>query len=64
MIPLFLKISKFRVAAKLTQQQLADLCGVHVTYISQLENRLKDPRQYVADKVIKVLCEQLEDYCI
>lgn len=42
-------IAERRREAGLSQEALADLCGVHATYVSQLERGLKSP-------TVRVLC--------
>lgn len=48
-------IAERRKSARITQEVLADLCGVHVTYISQLERGLKSPTVRVLRSIAKAL---------
>jgi transcriptional regulator with XRE-family HTH domain len=48
-------IAQLRGDKGLSQEALADLCGVHRTYISQLERGLKNPTLNVLQKISKAL---------
>lgn len=59
-------IAKLRLQRGLSQEALADKCGVHRTYISQLERGLKNPTLNVLQKISKAmdvpLSELIEKY--
>lgn len=44
-----------RTAAGLSQEQLSDLSGFHVTEISRLERRVRDPRLATIVRLARVL---------
>ena len=48
-------IAQLRDDRNLSQEALANLCGVHRTYISQLERGLKNPTLNVLQKIAKAL---------
>ncbi|MCQ4167398.1 helix-turn-helix domain-containing protein [Tahibacter harae] len=48
-------IAEQRRKVGLSQEALADLCGVHATYISQLERGLKSPTVRVLRGIAKAL---------
>lgn len=48
-------IAEIRNEKNYSQEELADLCGVHRTYISQLERGLKNPTLNVLQKIAKAL---------
>lgn len=48
-------IAERRKSVGVTQEALADLCGVHVTYISQLERGVKSPTLRVFRSIAKAL---------
>ncbi|WP_313920232.1 helix-turn-helix transcriptional regulator [Tahibacter sp.] len=48
-------IAEERKRQCLTQEALADACGIHVTYISQLERGLKSPTVRVLRLIAKSL---------
>lgn len=48
-------IARLRDDKNLSQEALANLCGVHRTYISQLERGLKNPTLNVLQKIAKAL---------
>lgn len=48
-------IAELRTSKGLSQEALADLCGVHRTYISQLERGLKNPTLKVLQKISNAL---------
>ncbi|NDO46015.1 helix-turn-helix transcriptional regulator [Clostridium sp. MD294] len=50
-----------RKQAKMTQKQLAKKVGVTSSYISQIENDIKDPTMRVGGKIAKVLGCTLDD---
>lgn len=48
-------IARERKLQRLTQEALAHACGVHVTYISQLERGLKSPTVRVLRSIANAL---------
>ena len=48
-------ISKFRQAANLSQEGLADAAGIHRTYVSQIERGLKSPTLHVLISIADAL---------
>lgn len=48
-------ISKLRLEAGLSQEELAERAGIHRTYVSQLERGIKSPTLAVLIKVAKAL---------
>jgi transcriptional regulator with XRE-family HTH domain len=48
-------IGKLRSEAGLSQEELAELAGIHRTYVSQLERGIKSPTLAVLMKVAKAL---------
>lgn len=48
-------IAEQRRKAQLSQEALADLCGLHATYISQLERGVKSPTV----RVLRLIAEAL-----
>lgn len=48
-------ISKFRLAAKLSQEELADAAEIHRTYVSQIERGLKSPTLHVLFNIASAL---------
>ncbi len=49
------KLKELRKESKLTQQELADKAGLHLTYIGHLELGKYHPTVYVMWKIAKVL---------
>lgn len=48
-------ISELRREARLSQEELADRCSLHRTYISQLERGLKSPSLATVEKLASTL---------
>jgi transcriptional regulator with XRE-family HTH domain len=48
-------ISRHRIAKLLSQEQLAELAGIHRTYISQIERGLKSPTLEVLIRIATAL---------
>jgi transcriptional regulator with XRE-family HTH domain len=48
-------ICKFRLAAKLSQEELADAAEIHRTYVSQIERGLKSPTLHVLFNIAAAL---------
>ena len=48
-------IRNFRIAEKLTQQELADLCGLSRGYICDIENEKKN-KSFSINTLIKISC--------
>lgn len=48
-------ISKFRLAANLSQEELADAADIHRTYVSQIERGLKSPTLHVLFNIASAL---------
>ncbi len=48
-------LAKYRVIAKISQEELADRAGIHRTYVSQIERGLKSPTLSVLLKISKSL---------
>lgn len=48
-------INKARKKAKLTQEQLAEKTGVHVSYISRIERGVVNPSTEVIENIVKAL---------
>lgn len=48
-------IKKARKKAKLTQEQLAEKTGVHVSYISRIERGVVNPSTEVIENIVKAL---------
>ena len=48
-------ISKLRLKASLSQEDLADAAGIHRTYVSQIERGLKSPTLHVFIKIARAL---------
>ena len=48
-------ISRHRIAKALSQEQLAELAGIHRTYISQIERGLKSPTLEVLIRIATAL---------
>ena len=49
-------LRRLREAKKLSQEELADLCGIHRTYVSQLERGLKSPTL----RLVWQMCDALD----
>lgn len=49
------KIKDARLAAKLTERQLADKCGLKASYIIQIESGKKIVREEIAETILKAL---------
>ena len=54
------KIKKARIDAKLTEKELAQKCGLTVSYILQIESGKKVINEQIADKILKSLGEKME----
>lgn len=48
-------INTFRLAAGLSQEELADAAEIHRTYVSQIERGLKSPTLYVLFNIAAAL---------
>ena len=48
-------IKKAREDAHLSQEQLADLAGIHRTYVSQLERGIKVPTLTILERICSAL---------
>lgn len=48
-------IKKAREDARLSQEQLADLAGIHRTYVSQLERGIKVPTLTILERICSAL---------
>ena len=48
-------IKKAREDAHLSQEQLADLAGIHRTYVSQLESGIKVPTLTILERICSAL---------
>ncbi len=46
---------KYRIIAKISQEELADRAGIHRTYVSQIERGLKSPTLSVLFEISKSL---------
>jgi transcriptional regulator with XRE-family HTH domain len=54
-------INKFRLAAKLSQEELADTADIHRTYVSQIERGLKSPTLHVLFNIASALDVRASD---
>ncbi len=54
-------IAAERKRSGLTQETLADACGIHTTYVSQLERGLKSPTVRVLRQIAKALNASTSD---
>ena len=45
-----------RVAAEMTQEQVAEASGIHVTEVSRIERGLRDPRISTMMRLADALC--------
>jgi transcriptional regulator with XRE-family HTH domain len=48
-------LRELRLARKLTQEELADLAGMHFTYIGQIERGKRNPSLINLEKIAKAL---------
>lgn len=55
-----LRIKAFREGAKLSQEELAHRCAIHVTYLSGLENGKRNPSLLVLSRLANGLNVKLE----
>jgi len=55
------KLREFRKAKKMTQQELAEASGLHLTYIGHLEVGKYHPTVYVMWKISKALGVSMND---
>ena len=57
-------IARLRNEKELSQETLADLAGIHRTYVSQIERGLKYPTIYVLVQIAKALDVKLSEIII
>ncbi len=59
------KVAKLRKERAISQEELADRCGIHRTYIGSVERGEKSPTLNTIEKIAKGLnvgvCELIED---
>ena len=48
-------LARYRTNTKISQEELADIAGIHRTYVSQIERGLKSPTLSVLFKIAKAL---------
>lgn len=49
------RIQRYRMEANISQEELADKCGLYRTYIGHLENARYSPSAYILWKIAKAL---------
>ncbi len=60
-VALSMNIKRYRRSRRLSQQSLADMCGLHRTYISDLENAKCNPTLSVLMVIAKSLNISLKE---
>lgn len=57
-------VKKFRLAAAISQEELAHAADIHRTYISQIERGLKSPTLHVLLRIANALNVRISDIAI